>query len=445
MADSSMVSGVLPLSTCPQSDGNADLDLDVNITGSEDSADDVQCADTDISWPPWDCLPPELLAKIFCHLQDADKESVESTCQAWCEACQNPALWHTQMFAFTGDNCLQTVHQACRTIQRKGYLLRNMTLKIGIPSLPQAWIISQSVQQLLEFITRHPASRYIQRLTINRLDFFKHWRFFTLSKRHLADVDLTQCGLSADNGMRILRALSNSPSRYTMKQLFLHDFFHSRYQATLGSRFGLLLTSFPALRHLSVDARHVDSSFLLSLVNRRILRRLTLHFESFPPREVITEKVWIQVREIDPDLDVTFVFGGRIPFEHAKNVLVPSVPLTEFEVNWPRAYRQSFATHQQLAALLNRVALLYSAILERFRVRSNIRATEETELALLRVANDCRRLVEFKVNLKLSESVLTEIRSKLLGRSQHIRVRLLKKKKLQCLPSQFRHRSRGSH
>ncbi|GFR60715.1 F-box only protein 39-like [Elysia marginata] len=240
-------------------------------------------------------------------------------------------------------------------MQRRGYLLRNMTLKIGMPSLPQAWIMSQCVQQLLEFIARQPGTRYIHKLTITSLNFFKHWRVFALSKwnillavsnfllsqRHLQYVDLSVCRVSADDGMRLLRALVVGPSRTTVRQLILADFFQTKYQATLGNRFSRLLTSsFTSLQHLAVDARHVDSSFLLALLTRspskESLRHLSLMFGASPPREVIAETTWDRVRQLSADLTVTFVFEEKVDFRMVRSILTPSVPLLNVVVFWPR-------------------------------------------------------------------------------------------------------------
>ncbi|KAK3732786.1 hypothetical protein RRG08_041096 [Elysia crispata] len=471
MAESSIVSEInwpshaFSVAACLDNDVD-NIDLDVDFRDADEKSEVTPCDAYESEGPPWDCLPPEILTKIFFYLEDKDKESVESTCLSWYETCKNPRLWQKQIFSFTGDNCLELVHQGCRTIQRKGYLLKTMTLKIGMPSVPQAWIMSQCVQGLLEFIAHQPRARYIQTLTITNLNFFRHWRFFTLSKHnillavnnfllsqsHLEEVDLGMCRLGADDGMRILRALVIGQSRHTVRRLHLRGFFQPKYHATLGGRFSrLLTTSFTALHHLSVDARHLDSNFLLAFFTRSpsqgSLRHMTLHFETSPPREVIAETVWDRVGRLSPDFTVTFVFEGRMHSDLAKSILTPSVPLTEMIVIWPKGSRQSHAIHQQLTDLLNRVVALYSGVLEKLRLQSRIRAKAETELALIRLAKHCRRLTEFRVNVKLTERVLQNIRSTLLGRSQNILIEVnpLKKKKSRAISPKIRNRSSGMY
>ncbi|RUS85554.1 hypothetical protein EGW08_006697 [Elysia chlorotica] len=475
MAESSMVSQVswpshaLPVAACLDNDDldsmDFGLDLDVDFHHADEKSGVTQCEAQESNAPPWDCLPPEILTKIFFHLGDKDKESAECTCVAWGEACNNPTLWHTQDFSFTGDNCLEMVNQGCRTIERKGYLLRTLTLRIGVPSVPQAWMMSQCVQGLLEFIAQQPGTRHIHSVTISNLNFFRHWRFFTLSKHNillavnnfllsqsrLRHVDLAMCRLSADDGMRILRALVIGQSRHTVRRLHLHGFFQPKYQATLGGRFRRLVsTSFTGLRHLSLDARHLDPDFLVALLSRSpsqaSLSHMTVHLESSAPREPVAESVWERVRRLSPDFTVSFVFEGRLPSQVARLILTPSVPLTEVVVIWPKGSRQSQAIHLQLTDLLNRVTALYSGLLEKVRLKSRIRAKAETELALIRLATQCRRLAEFRVSVKLSESVIQQIRSTLLARGQNILIEVNPlKKKPRAISPKTRSRSCGSH
>ena len=137
----------------------------------------------------------------------------------------------------------------------------------------------------------------------------------------------------------------------------------------------------------------------------------------------------------------------QIPVRNKKDMVFFNCTECEHFCETFRGSRQSHAIHQQLTDLLNRVVTLYSGVLEKLRLQSRIRAKAETELALIRLAKHCRRLTEFRVNVKLTERVLQNIRSTLLGRSQNILIEVnpLKKKKSRAISPKIRNRSSGMY
>ncbi|GFN78553.1 hypothetical protein PoB_000505900 [Plakobranchus ocellatus] len=252
-----------------------------------------------------------------------------------------------------------------------GAHLQFLSLACSSPNLITAYSVAQGVRKLLVGLTDLPHGRWtLQSITLQDLNFDESWDSFRASKNVLVTtlshffqaqiclktIDLKNAFVTPPFSYRILRSITNSRSRVTVKSINLVNFFccdtPSRF---VGNHLMSLFRRCWQLSEISINYFYLHAigveNLCETLADTLQLLRLDLYVLDHNRGDAIKTTQWSNARTACPRLRVSLHMHcwPREP----STVLVNSLPLSELLVKGRQCSRSPVSLSTKISRILD--------------------------------------------------------------------------------------------
>ncbi|XP_034539780.1 F-box only protein 39-like isoform X1 [Notolabrus celidotus] len=313
----------------------------------------------------WGSLPDLCLHNVFVFLEDQDRRSADLACRHWHHVMRSPSLWRFHIFNFSGrqGKYMQSeYYSAMAYASSLGSYLETMEVCVVPPRKSYvAHRLEQAISGLLSELTRVRApirSISITRLDLDRTSWKKSLRnslvkrvtdFLQRGDARITSVSLNGMRNHLAHGLDLLSALTNSQRRSSprgfISSLDLRGFFSSSVHVNTNPQVPYILSQLKGLTDLSLSYSYLSDEVLTALQHRpqgqrrhpsrdgNPLERLALHCSCYEyHRQLVSGSSWTNLVSTCPKLKVMLTVNHIVNTNWLARILVPEIPLTEFDM-----------------------------------------------------------------------------------------------------------------
>ncbi|ELT89252.1 hypothetical protein CAPTEDRAFT_125923 [Capitella teleta] len=350
----------------------------------------------------WTCLPEHVLINIFTPLDMRDRNAAAQACDSWREAVLSPYLWRHYNFKLHVGSRTSN-HRFLMCIMRYGSYMRDVSVEIdqghaglchmGIVTMERFAALRNRKLRLfrVSFIGDNDMyfsdEEYVETLCL----LFKS----SIHSRSLEVVDLSELWVTYRD--RLIDTLSKFNTELTELRI------DSRQQQCKVSPLCIkrLIKRCRNLHTLHLYECNLTDRTLLKFTedNHVPLKRLsiTCHHEG---KYRFASETWMTLARSNPDLKVILKFQHDCQTEHVLEMIQMGMPVTEVH----------FMTFTYIYAEVNWVTECLKETLRVFKLRTPLaRNAPQLHIALLKMADQCKRLDEMHVTCDLDKITVDRI------------------------------------
>ncbi|KAK7114149.1 F-box/LRR-repeat protein 8-like [Littorina saxatilis] len=350
----------------------------------------------------WEVLPQHILVSVFSYLTPLERLQAALACKTWNTCLQHPLLWRRFVCKF-----LLPVHEKVLVpVELHGHRIKALVIEvdqIDCQNRKNACkalnILAKNKERMLCSLTMHclgqnplfyAGQEFIAELKLlfgtfgDDLEPFSKLTHIDLSGLDIA-LDDSLFNILSDNhpGLEYLN-IQNKSLVCKVSPLCLRHLVSKCKRLKSLSVFQLSLTDDVLTEIADQEAPCLQ---YLSILYRREAKYTT----------DLSSEAWSQLLKKIPTLRVSLGFDHTCPLHRICEVMKPEIPVTELRLDtFTRVYDE-----------VNHATNCYHKTLEKMVLQT--RNSEELEQALLRMAENCKRLNSLVVYCVLSESVVSQI------------------------------------
>ncbi|XP_060912289.1 F-box only protein 39-like [Labrus mixtus] len=371
----------------------------------------------------WGSLPDVCLRHVFRCLSDEDRVSADLVSRHWHQVMHSPSLWRFRFFHFSGRLSKYTQSEYCSAVayaRSLGVYLESLEVCLCPPRKSSiARRLEQTLTGLLSELTSVKAplrSLSIVKMELERTPWTASLRssivhslieFLQTGGSKLTSVCLNGMRNSLPHGLEVLSALALSQTRLTprcyISSLDLRGFFSgSLANVHLNPRVPCILCQLPGLTYLTLSYSWLSDELLTALQYRgqqeqgrhgNPLQSLSLHCSLHEPhQQLVFGSSWSNLVSTCPELKVRITVEQVIDTNRLARILLPEIPLTEFDMTGSYSTDEDWSAKPVLRDLLPQ----YRRSLQFLSL--DLRNSEESlDEELLHLVKVCERLEQLRV------------------------------------------------
>ncbi|KAF7991186.1 hypothetical protein HCN44_002748 [Aphidius gifuensis] len=304
----------------------------------------------------WSQLPELILTNIFHYLDCEDRCNVGKTCQSWNHALASPILWRCVTILIDRD--LRSGFPLATEIAIKyGQHMRSLEMAWSRPYInPREFRLSSNIRakEGLDFIEiLKNKNIQIKEFILTNWFFSTNWNnrskllaaiaIFIRCQENLLTLSLLNAYLGVSDVLRLLRAVANS-SGYHLKTLDIRGAFRDWQAPHTNSRYLRYLGRMHALNTLHLDYPALSDQVLYALANgaSKTLKNFNISIRDSDVRQhTVGDSAWSNLAIDCPDLKVSYTIVNISHYDDMSYLLLPSVPLSRFEMYGGHVWDQS--------------------------------------------------------------------------------------------------------